>query len=480
MALFLDRRSGQTVPSKLREVFPDSEAVPEGCAGPVYVLDTSDDDEQSRSVDSLSDDESYHDALEELPPQPKPVPLPDEILTLIMRNVEELDGEEAYLKACSLVCKAWSSPARRLLFGGILAITSADSARNLRNILEAHPDLQDAVQKVDLTSAMREGSVAPFYRRAAALLRCTTNVSTLQLLHVGLSPKNRRRFHSALRRLPLNHLILYSSSWSITHNRGNIGDHADTREILRLLCGWTELESLSLNGYSSYPRLLLPSIAPVHTFPTYRLRDLHLLSCSLADSTLLWLLGNSAKSLKQLNLGGCSGLTSDILALVFEVIGPTLESLIITLDADDLSVTSGARSIRCDIVKGLVQLRTVSLSTDSVFREEILHDLIALPELESVSLCYPSFTYAVVKEALASAPPTSKLEKLYLDAWETPDMWTQAERWDIMQMCDKRAVELVLNGLIRADVEEEWYGEDLSEDWGVLEDPSRSSRWEVS
>lgn len=32
MALFLDRRSGQTVPSKLREVFPDLDTeVPAGC-----------------------------------------------------------------------------------------------------------------------------------------------------------------------------------------------------------------------------------------------------------------------------------------------------------------------------------------------------------------------------------------------------------------------------------------------------------------
>lgn len=31
-----------------------------------------------------------------------------------MRNLEALDGEEACLKACSLVCKEWSLPARRM------------------------------------------------------------------------------------------------------------------------------------------------------------------------------------------------------------------------------------------------------------------------------------------------------------------------------------------------------------------------------
>lgn len=31
-----------------------------------------------------------------------------------MRNLEVLDGEEANLKACSLVCKEWTLPARRV------------------------------------------------------------------------------------------------------------------------------------------------------------------------------------------------------------------------------------------------------------------------------------------------------------------------------------------------------------------------------
>jgi hypothetical protein len=65
-----------------------------------------------------------------------------------------------------------------------------------------------------------------------------------------------------------------------------------------------------------------------------------------------------------------------------------------------------------------------------------------------------SATYAIIRGALASLTPASKLEKLYLDAWETPDMWTETERWDLAQLCEKRGVELVLNGLVRADIEE--------------------------
>lgn len=233
------------------------------------------------------------------------------------------------------------------------------------------------------------------------------------------------------------------------------GDHAaDIREISRLLCEWSQLNSLTLSGYSSYPRLLLPNTFPAHAFPTYRLGSLHLLSCNLADSAILWLLGNSAKTLRQLNLCGCSGLTSEVLALVFEVLGSTLETLVLTLDVDDLAAASGPQSIRSEVVATLVELRVVSVSTDAVFPEDIVHTLAALPLVESISLCYPSFTYAIVRDALASLPPGSKLEKLYLDAWETPDMWTETERWNLAQLCEKRGVELVINGLVRADIEE--------------------------
>ncbi|KWU41009.1 hypothetical protein RHOSPDRAFT_37459 [Rhodotorula sp. JG-1b] len=464
MALFLDRRSGQTVPSKLREVFPDLDTqVPAGC--PIYVLDESDDD----ATASVSSDESFHDALEEPPPPPRPVRLPEEVFEAIMRNLEALDGEEACLKACSLVCKEWSLPARRILLGGGLTVSSADAAKRLREILDSHAELRPAVRSINLNGAMRDGLIAPYFRRAAALFRHTPNLRMLQLVHVGLSEMNRHRLYSAMRHLPLTHVILYSSSWSVSHLGQTPGDYADVREVLRLLCDWNQLNSLTLSGYSSYPRLLLPTTIPAHAFPTYRLESLHLLSCNLADSIVLWLLGNSAKTLKQLNLCGCSGLTSEILAQVFEVLGPTLETLVLTLDVDDLAAVPGPQSVRSEVVETLVQLRVVSVSTDSVFPEDIVHTLVALPLVESISLCYPSFTYAIVKDDLASLPPASKLEKLYLDAWETPDMWTETERWDLAQLCEKRGVELVLNGLVKADIEEEWYGEDFSEDWRILE-----------
>ncbi|GAA5878082.1 hypothetical protein JCM3774_006477 [Rhodotorula dairenensis] len=457
MALFLDRRSGQTVPSKLREVFPDLDvAVPKGC--PVYVLDESDaewtESGSGGDDDDSSDDVSFYDAVEDFPPPLKHVPLPEEILDGIMRNVEALDGGEATLEACSLVCHAWSLPARRRLLAGSLRVRSADSAQRLREILEAHPELRQAVQNVNLTTPMRNGLIAPFYRRAAVLLRRTPNVQTLQLLHAGLSLTNRRRLYSALRLLPLTRLSLYSSSWPISHFGQNIEDHADTRDALRLLCEWTDLEYLTLSGYSSYPRLLLPEAAPAHAFPTYRLRELHLLSCSLAESALLWLLGNSAKTLKQLNLGGCSGLTSEVLADVFAAVGSTLETLIISLDVEDITGAPVSQPIRSDVVKNLLQLRSINVSTDSVFTEDLILILFELPMLESVSLCYPAFTHAVVKEALATLPPASKLARLFLDAWDSPEAWTLRERWEIMQACEKRSIKLILNGLVKSDIED--------------------------
>ncbi|BGP53450.1 hypothetical protein JCM8202_001093 [Rhodotorula sphaerocarpa] len=427
MALLLDRRSGRTVPSKLREVLPRPEAVPEG-SGPVYVLEEPGDDallsERWNASDPDSDDEVFQDALEDPPAPPRSVQLPDEILELIIREAQEHDGEEETLRACSLVSKDWSEPAQRLLFGETLSVFDATGANKLRGILEVKPAIREA---------------------------------------------GRRRLYSALRPLPVTSFTVYSSLWSLGRNSQGLGEHADLRELFRLLCSWSGLESLTMSGFSAYPRLLMPNAVPAHTFPTYQLVELHLISCELADATLLWLLGNSAASLKRLNISGCSGLTPETLANVFAAIGRTLETLIFSVDMDDLANASGSRSLSTDLIKPLVGLRTINLSTDSVFPEEILHELVALPYLEDISLSYPSFECRIVKDALAALPLENTWSTLYLDAWEAPDLWDETQRYEVLQLCVFRGVELVLNGLNAAEIEEDWYGEELREDWAVLE-----------
>lgn len=269
-----------------------------------------------------------------------------------------------------------------------------------------------------------------------------------------LTSQGRRRLYSALRPLPVTSFTVCSSPWSLGRNSQGLGEHADLRELFRLLCSWSGLESLTMSGFSAYPRLLMPNAVPAHTFPTYQLVELHLISCELADATLLWLLGNSAASLKRLNISGCSGLTPETLANVFAAVGRTLETLILSVDMDDLANASGSRSLSTDLIKPLVGLRTINLSTDSVFPEEIFHELVALPYLEDISLSYPSFECRIVKDALAALPLVNTWSTLYLDAWEAPDLWDETQRYEVLQLCVCRGVELVLNGLNAAEIEE--------------------------
>ncbi|GAA5864005.1 hypothetical protein JCM8547_005306 [Rhodosporidiobolus lusitaniae] len=498
MALFLHRGNGPLpVTSKLKLLPP---AVPES-ACPVYVLDDSESDcsdyappfspfSSSLSSDEEDDAESvYFEALEEPLPPKEPVVLPEELLDGVMAHTQDEGEDQSVLRNASLVCRRWSGPARRRLFSQLLAMNNVSSVKRLRSVLEARPELARAARRVDLSnpgSAWQDNHVGEVYRRAAGLLRMTKNVREVSLLHVALNDKTRSKLFNALKSLPVATAFLYSSTWTSFGRNGAIrsagGGTPDMEALAHLLCTWRSLKTLTLSGYSSYPRLFSASIAPAHTLPTYQLVDLTLISVDLSHSTLLWLLGSSGKSLKRLNLAATSGLSKDVLKHVFELVGPTLEVLLLSLDIDDLHPSSSSEPLDNAILSPLTALTSFSLSTDTVFADTVLSELVdssTHPNLSTVSLCFPSFDFLTVLSALSSIPvgEGGALKSLVLDAWENAMLWTDAQRWEVLQVCKKRGVGSVsLNGLGREEIEDDWYGEDVSADWGFLERAEQARR----
>jgi hypothetical protein len=281
-------------------------------------------------------------------------------------------------------------------------------------------------------------------------------------------PQVRRKFFSALSTLSIKTAYFYSSAYGSYHRNGVLRSTttgtADAEALLHLLCTWRQLQTLTLSNYNSYPRLLSSHVAPVHSFPTYRLVDLSLHSVDLSQSTLLYLLGSSATTLKSLNLTACGGLSPDVLSHLFDLVGENLETLFLNLDVDDLHPSSSAAPLDNALLRPLTKLKSFSLSTDAIFSESVLSELVALPSLASISLCFPSFSFAVVERAITStATPSSSststsssaLKHLVLDAWETNGAdWTDAQRFQFSQVCDTKGVELLLNGLDRGNIED--------------------------
>ncbi|GAA5836834.1 hypothetical protein JCM11251_005800 [Rhodosporidiobolus azoricus] len=264
------------------------------------------------------------------------------------------------------------------------------------------------------------------------------------------------KLFGALKTLPVRSAYLYSSSWS-SWGRGAVGrvstSNPDMDELAHLLCTWCCLRSLTLSGYSSYPRILSGACAPVHTIPKYRLTDLTLISVDLNNSTLLWLLGSSGSSLKRLNLAATSGLTREVISHLFTLVGPTLEVLLLSLDIDDLHPSS-SDVLDNSLLSPLRALKTFNLSTDSVFADTVIETLVALPAIGSISLCFPAFSHATVLRAVESLERASGLSNLVLDAWETNTMWEESERFQLLRACETRGIAVSLNGLGKEDIEE--------------------------
>lgn len=274
------------------------------------------------------------------------------------------------------------------------------------------------------------------FRRAAGVLRLTTNVTDLTALHVALGssvrcwravastelssltfPRSqvRQKFFSALRALPIKDATFYSTGWSRTGSLNTPGEAPEIDALAHTLVAWRGLQYLTLSGYVSYPQLLTSASPPAHAFLSYRLEGLRLVSCELQAPTLLWLLGSSGRSLRQLTLSATSGLDSEVLAHIFKLVGPTLEQLSLSLDRDDFVVPRPA-TLDPDILAPLVNLKVIMLSTDQMFGDNVLPQLALLPRLECATLAFlTAFAHSSVDAFLAN--DLSTLDSLVLDTW---------------------------------------------------------------
>ncbi|GAA6049491.1 hypothetical protein JCM3770_007365 [Rhodotorula araucariae] len=480
MALFLDRRSGWPVTTKLKEVSLPLSA-PAGY--PVYELDESDSASEG-STARESDDDLFVDAVEDQPAPKGPVVVPEEVLEMIFEATQRWGEDAETLRSAALVCTA-------CLFGQTLYINSPNAAKRLRRVVDARPELRSVLQHVDLASPCSAYDVrmTDVFRRLAGVLRVAGNVKTLSLLHVPLSDKVRRKFFAALQTLPMEEARLFSA---VMPNYGRFAPQrrhhgtSDVEVLPALLQKWPTLKRLTLSGYSTYPRLFSAAllIQPVPPMPSYRLTELSLVTSDLSSATLLWLLGDSLATLRTLNLSACSGLSADILGHLFSFVGLSLENLNLAMDLDDLHASSSSAPLDSAILAPLKVLTSFQLSTDTLFGDNLLLQLVTLPALQSASLCFPSFDIDLVKRALATlaAPPAKPtLRHLTLDAWESHELWSEAQRWEVLQACEAHGVELVMNGMTKEDIEEEWYGEDMADAWRFLERPEpRGPTWASS
>mgnify|MGYP001607729205 CR=1 FL=1 len=148
--------------------------------------------------------------------------------------------------------------------------------------------------------------------------------------------------------------------------------------------------------------------------------SLEVASCDLDGATLLWLLGRSAKSLKQLNLTNLTGITLDELENCLLVVGPSLDELQITLDQDDFIPTSPPRAINAKAFAPLTALKTLVIATD-MDTKALLDQLARLPALSFLAFNCPTLPFARVQRFLEMSPPT--LKDLNLDLWGEDESW---------------------------------------------------------
>lgn len=150
--------------------------------------------------------------------------------------------------------------------------------------------------------------------------------------------------------------------------------------------------------------------------PSYHLEELTISSSDLSTS-LLWILGNSQHTLRRLHLAATIGLTSDLLLHIFLLLGNSLTDLSLSIDRDDFA-TPPSDALPGSILAPLVCLETLSVTTDSLFKDDLLEHLGSVEKLQEVMLCFPAFRYAPIQAFLQREPVA--LRELTLDTWFVP------------------------------------------------------------
>ncbi|KAL8279324.1 hypothetical protein RQP46_008361 [Phenoliferia psychrophenolica] len=401
----------------------------------------------------------------------------DAILIQVSKQFWEGSVDEtslAELRRLALVSRIWAKAARRMLYSSIQGLVSTGALMRLRGVLAASPELMRVVKKIDLSAPScrwESSQVSEFFRRAAGLLRDTPLVQDIQLLHIGLSDVVRRKLWGAMAELPIQQASLDSSCWSSNNGHrapATTSSTTDMGALMLALTRWTSLRVLSLHAYNLSPRVFETSAAPSHAFPAYRLTSLDISSCELDGASLLWLLGRSAKTIKQLNLTNVTGITLDEVEDVLRAVGPSLVELQLSLDSDDFAESNPPRAnVDAKAFAGLAQLTTLVVATD-MDTKALLDQFALLPRLTFLGFNCPSLPFPRVKRFLEMNP--EKLKDLNLDLWGEDESWTCYTRFLAARECAKRGIDILIDGSDREELENAWFGMDLAKCWTFLEE----------
>ncbi|PPQ70727.1 hypothetical protein CVT26_014692 [Gymnopilus dilepis] len=232
------------------------------------------------------------------------------------------------LKSCSLVCRAWSTPAQKALFSQV-TLRSQRSCELFLNAVDrstVHGTvLGDAVKNLRVVLDHNQPSGLHHHSFALAVNACP-NLSELEMSLYGCAEPGQdivgspdvSRLRRAAPSFDEQTLALLKSGPKIQHLRFDNWSE-NQQSIFQLLDIWPSLQSLSIGGTS--PQLPQGTLPP---FPA-RLRGLRLnFQANPSIDFLKWLLHHSTESLRVLNLDRDPSF--DVFEYLVNTHGQTLQS----------------------------------------------------------------------------------------------------------------------------------------------------------
>lgn len=267
-------------------------------------------------------------------PRLVPAYVPLEVAILIMEAAyydDELAVDKNVLRACSLVCRDWATPAQQLLFSQIelstqsacLSFLTATSRSTDHGVM-----LADSVLRMRMVLDHNQPYGMTSESFALAIVQCP-NLYELNLSLYGsgapgqdiIGSPDLQRMRRVAPSFEDSILEVLKSGPSITALQ--FTNWSDNRHsLLQLLDVWPNLKSLSISGNA--PELRSPSSEP---FPC-ALHELHMNFQTSPSSTFLkWLLHNSADTLRI--LGFAREPPADVVDYLINTHSETLESVIL-------------------------------------------------------------------------------------------------------------------------------------------------------
>ncbi|KAH9891679.1 hypothetical protein C8Q73DRAFT_700339 [Cubamyces lactineus] len=246
--------------------------------------------------------------------------LPTELLEAIMESAYYKKGvpDRSFLKACALVCQAWSGPAQRLLFRHVELLqllngrayasfrTAIDPASERGRLLGQHVRILEVAVASKTTFDVDDADLAELLNR------------TPRLYELALRARGIHQFSpSTIERL----------TQLATHSTAEGSPALRVRALTILSCGiqspivyqlleiWPSIEFLYIGNELAAP--------PPKWSPAFRLYQLTLMRTP-RHSILSWLLSSSTDSLRIASFRDAPGRDLDA---ILDVIGPRLRSL---------------------------------------------------------------------------------------------------------------------------------------------------------